>query len=217
MARQPDDSVSLRREIDDLKAALRRLTSRSPFYGTGVHPNGLGGLDSDTYVAGASGFSLNGLTGTPEFNDLKLRGGIIGNDALTNPVVPQYVYDYTSNFAVVGGTMTHVRRTTVTVPPGVTSAIVNVTARIYAVNDTAGLDYLYCQANIAGYNGLALPVPASGSNGSAMNVSAFASTLPGLTPGSTFTVDIDAMSAFGGWSANASNQADISGTILWFR
>ena len=205
--------ASMTLAYENLARRVLELERRSAWTATGAHPNGLDGIDSDNYVPGVSGFRL---AETPEFNDLQLRGGIIGNAALENPVVPQYVYDYTSGFGL-STTIAHVRRTTITVPADVTSAIVSVSARIYAINNTAWLDYLYCQANIAGFNGLALPVAASGSNGSALNVSPFATTLSGLTPGATFTIDIDGLTAFGAWGANASNQADVAGTILWFR
>lgn len=201
---------------EKLEQRIRSLEARSPFTGTGVHPNGVGGLDSNNFVTDVSGFRLNGQTGTPEFNNLKLRGGIIGNDALTSPVVPQYVYDYGTNFGV-STTVSHIRRTTITVPAGITAAIVNVTGRVYAVNNTAGLDYLYVQTNVKGYNGLALPLPVSASGGSGFNVSPFSVLLTDLTPGSTFTVDVDAFTAFGAWAANASNTVDVSGAILWFR
>lgn len=216
MARIPDPWNGLRDEVQRLWKAIKDLQVRSPFTGTGLHPNGHGGLDSDTFVTGVSGYSFQGDTGNAEFNNLTLRGGIIGNDALTNPVAPQYVYDYTTNFAV-GTTVAHVRRTTITVPAGFTSAIVNVTGRVYAVNSTAGLDYLYTQTNVKGFNGLALPLPVSASGGSGFNVSPFSVLLSGLTPGSTFTIDVDAFTAFGAWASSASNTMDVSGTILWFR
>ena len=213
MAKQPDPWRSLVGEIAALKRQVAEIARRSPWFNTGSRPNGVGGIDSNNYVEGVSGFRL---AETPEFNDIRLRGGIIGNDALSNPVSAEFIYDSASNFGLTNS-IGHIKRHSVTVPAGFTSAIVNVTCRIYAINPTAGLDYLYCQTNIAGYNGIAMPLPVSASGGSGFNVSPFAVLLSGLTPGSTFFVDIDGQTAFGAWAADLSNQADVSGSIIWFR
>lgn len=194
----------------------RQNNSRSAFTGTGVHPNGNQGLDSDNYVAGAAGFSLRGGDGFLEINDVLIRGGIIGNDSLSNPVAPGSIYDSRTNFSLTT-TLTNIKTTTITVPPGFTEAAVSITARVFAINPTASLDYLYGQANIAGYNGYALPLAVSASGGSGTNVSPFSVVLSGLTPGSTFTVQIAACTGFAAWAANASNTAEVSGSILWFR
>ena len=221
MARQPDPIPGLIKRIEKLENDARRQRNSSQYTNTGMAPDGFGGVQSDDFDgdlsnadAGTTGWAMNAQRAA--FGELILRPGSIGNDALTNPVVPQYIYDYTSNFGV-GTTMSHIRRTSITVPAGVTSAVVSVVGRIYAVNDTPNLDYLYCQTNVAGFNGIALPAPATGSNGSCTNISPFATTLSGLTPGSTFTVDIDAQVAAAPWSVNVYNQCDVAGTILWFR
>ena len=44
------------------------------FFGTGFHPNGEGGMDSDNYLAGEAGFSLRGSDGYLEINDVLIRG-----------------------------------------------------------------------------------------------------------------------------------------------
>lgn len=222
MAKLPDsDARSLWGEVKKILQRLKSLENRSPFFGTGMRPDGQGGVvsndfDGDLSVgnAGTKGWALNSAAAA--FGSLFLRPGSVGNDSLANPVAPQYVYDYTSNFAL-STTIAHIRRTTITVPPGFTSAVVNVTGRVYAVNGTAGLDYLYAQTNISGFNGLALPLPVSASGGSGTNVSPFAVVLSGLTPGGTFSIDVDAQTAFGAWDANTANTMDVSGTILWFR
>lgn len=192
-----------------------RTRSTSPFFGTGMHPNGEGGIDSDNYVAGVSGYRFDD-DGNAEFNDLTLRGGIIGNDALAQPVLPSSAYDYTTNFALTT-TAVNIRTKNIAVPAGFTTAAVALTVRVYAINNSAGLDYLFSQANINGYNGLALPVPATNGNGSAMNVSTFSTVLTGAALGSTLTLQIAAWTGFGGWSANASNSADLSASIAWYR
>lgn len=215
MARQPDPWKTLRDEIRKIQEQIRRMQAASPFFGTGFHPNGAGGMDSDNFVAGTSGYSFKN-DGNAEFNDLTLRGGIIGNESLTSPVAPGSIYDSRTNFALTT-TLTNIRTTTITIPAGFTQAAVSVVVRVQAFNNTASLDYLYAQANIAGFNGYALPLAVTGSGGSGINVSPFSTVLSGLTPGGSFSVQIAAQTAFANWAADADNVAETSGSILWFR
>src|SRR6478736_3961445 len=112
MARQPDPWRGIRAEFEELKALVKRLISNI-FTGTGFHPNGLGGMDSDNYVPNVSGFRL---AETPEFNDLKLRGGIIGNAALTNPVVGDAKATSATGFALAASTLNELAGVNLTVP-----------------------------------------------------------------------------------------------------
>lgn len=214
MARQPDPWKSLRDEFRKLQDQIRRMQAASPFFGTGVHPNGNQGLDSDNYVPATSGFSLNGGTGVAEFKDIVLYD--LPNSMLASPVAPGSIYDSRTNFALTT-TLTNIRTTTITVPAGFTQAAVSVVVRVQAFNNTASLDYLYAQANIAGFNGYALPLAVTGSGGSGINVSPFSTVLSGLTPGGSFTVQIAAQTAFANWAADTDNVAEVSGSILWFR
>jgi hypothetical protein len=181
-----------------------------------------GEAKSGNYVAGSAGWHLD-HAGNAEFNDLTLRGGIIGNDALTNPVTPQAVYDSVQNFSL-STTLTNIRTTNVTVPSGFTKAAVQLTVRAYATNPNttggnngAGGDYLYAQANINGFNGYALPTGVSGSNGSGTNVSTFAVVLTGLTPGGTISLQCAVQTGLLSWAANANNTVDLSSSISWYR
>ena len=202
--------------------ANRQLRSRSSFSGTGMHPNGQGGIESDNFVAGASGYKFD-YTGNAEFNDLTLRGGIIGNDALTNPVAPGVVWADLHNFGL-STTLTNKLTSTITVPAGFTTAAVSVVGRCFVYNpnttggyDGAGGDYLFAQTNVAGYNGNTLPLAMSGSNGSATAVSPFSTVLPGLTPGGSFTVQMAASTYYASVAADPGNTIELSGSILWFR
>lgn len=181
-----------------------------------------GEAKSGNYASGSAGWHL-GNDGNAEFNALTLRGGIIGNDALTNPSSPQAIYDSVQNFGLTT-TLTNIRTTNVTIPAGFTKAAVQLTVRAYATNPNttggnngAGGDYLYAEANINGYNGYALPTGVSGSNGSGTNVSTFALVLTGLTPGGTVVLQCAAQTGFLSWAANASNTADVSAMIVWYR
>lgn len=74
MGRVPNPRRTLSGELKKTREQARRQSDASPFFGSGVHPNGEGGLDSDTYVAGTEGFSLKG-NGDVELNgDLDVNG-----------------------------------------------------------------------------------------------------------------------------------------------
>jgi hypothetical protein len=80
-----------------------------------------------------------------------------------------------------------------------------------------GLDYLFSQANINGFNGFALPTAASASGGSCLNVSTFAVVLSGATLGSNLVLQAAVGTQFGTWASSASNIADIAASITWYR
>ena len=214
MGKLPPTRRLLSTEIRKDREAARASRNASPFFGTGVRPNGNQGLDSDNYVPATSGFSLNGGTGVAEFKDIILYD--LPNSMLANPVMADSAYDYVTNFNVTT-TLTNIKTKAIAVPAGFTQAAVTLTVRVYAINNSAGLDYLYSQANINGFNGLALPVAATNAGGSCMNVSTFSTVLDGANLGSTLTLQIAASTAFGSWGVNASNSADLSAAISWYR
>lgn len=198
----------------DLRTEILKLRQRSPFYLTGMHPNGNGGIDSDNFVAGTSGYSFK-ADGDAEFNDLTLRGGIIGNDALTNPVVPAQAFQGASSFtlSVAGGNIVTITRSA---PAGFTSAVVNAYGRVAAINSTASLDALYCAVDVNGSGGNQFGMPVSA--GSFGSLSAGYSTLlSGLSAGDPVAVHLFASTGAAGWASNVANGADLSVTILWFR
>lgn len=174
----------------------------------------------------ASTVARSGLSVTAEdeltmYGDFIVTGdftaqGKISNDALTNPVAAVAKYDYVTNFSMPAS-LTNIRTLSVPVPAGFTQAAVSLTVRVYALNSTAGLDYLYSQANINGFNGLSLPTPVSGSGGSGMNVSTFSIVLTGAGLGSAVVLQIAAQSNFASWAADPSNSADLSASISWYR
>jgi hypothetical protein len=221
--------------IRALERRIALIEQRSPFTGTGLSApaSGVTQVDgslivqngeakSGNFAAGSAGWHLD-HGGNAEFNALTIRGGIIGNDALTSPVGVGAIYDSLTNFALTT-VLTNIRTTNITVPSGFTKAAVSIVVRVYAINpnttggyDTHGGDYLYGEANIQGFNGYALPLAVSGSGGSGTNISPFSTVLSGLTAGSTFNVQIAASTNYANWAANASNTAEVSGSVLWFR
>ena len=148
--------------------------------------------------------------------NLLLRPGSVGNDILSNPAMPGTIYSSVTNFAVTT-TNTNILTKLVPVPDGFTIAHVSVIGRVFAINNTAGLDYLYGETNIAGLNGWSLPLAVSDSGGSGTNVSAFSTILPDLTPGGSVSIQLAAHTAFGSWAADAVNTAEVSGSITWYR
>ena len=228
MARNPDPWQGLRAELERLKADVKRLLNRSPFFGTGVHPNGNDGLDSDNYSTGVSGFSLNGATGNVEFNSMTLRGGIIGNDALANPVDGKVGNVSASGFALTAGAFTELAGQNIVVPAGFTQALATAGATVFAYNpnttggsNTTGGDAIYCYAQVttpAGAVGShANPVGVTGLGGYATSFSSAGFELNNLTPGSTLRLSVYGCSAYQGLAANPDNYANAYASVVWLR
>ena len=148
--------------------------------------------------------------------NLLLRPGSVGNEALANPTKPGSIYAYATGFGL-STTHENILTATIPVPDGFTIAHVTVTGRVFAYNNTAGLDYLSGEANIAGSNGWGLPLAVSGSGGSGTNVSTFTKTLTGLVAGATFDVQMAAWATFASWATKPDNTVELSGSITWYR
>jgi len=219
--------------VDQMMAQIRALVRdeirAAASGGAGLHVDGAtGDLVADrgqfrslNYVPGSAGWGLQ-PNGNAEFNVLTLRGGIIGNDALTSPVAPGVLYTSATNFAL-STTSTARASITVTVPAGFTSAAITATGRILAFNPNitggagSGTDYLYSQVNIGAYSGYGLPLVVVGSGSSDINSATFSTILPGLVAGNTFVVSVTAATSFLPWAANANNTAELSGSVQWYR
>lgn len=221
MAKMPDPQPSLLARIRKIEEWMRRKDSASPFFGTGMSPNGLGGLDSDNFVTGVSGYRL---AETPEFNDLKLRGSIISNDALASPVVPGVAREVASGFTLAVATLQEKAGTDLTVPDGCTRLLATVSGRLYAVNtrttggaDGTGTDALYVSIKLGSTAAtLATPTGISGSNGFATTTTSEAYSLSGLIPGSTLRLGVWCASGYQTLT-HADNRASYSATLLWLR
>ncbi len=174
----------------------------------------------------ASVLARSGLSvpeeGVPQADGtLLVRGDFIAdgkdsNEALENPTKPGTVYASITGFGLTVG-LVNILTTTVVVPDGFTIAHAMMAGRVFAYNSTTGRDYLYVQTNIAGYNGWALPLGIEPNDGSGINNSAFATVLSGLTPGSSFTVQVAAGTSFAPWAADPGHTAEVSGLITWYR
>jgi len=139
----------------------------------------------------------------------------IGNDALTNMVAPASVQDSLSGFAIPTPSAV-VRAKTLTVPDGITSALVTVTVRVFGVNSTSGLDSLGTSFQIGGAPWTWNETVTVGAGGLARTIATHTDVLTLLTPGSTFDIAVTA-GCTAGWAASALNAVQIDGYVLWFR
>ena len=224
MSRLPEPWPTLTARLAKLEEQLRRIGASSPFFGTGIHPNGHGGLDSDNYVPGESGYSFQGDTGDAEFNSLTLRGGIIGDDALASLLKGDYVFGSATGFGL-SSTWTQLATNTLTVPAGLTRAVVTLTGGMFAYNprttggsNGTGGDAWQCfVGSTPGYSSQAYPIGVSGSGGFASVHSHVSFTLTDLTPGQSVTFGLWGASSYQSIAANPDNRCDVSGTVLWLR
>jgi len=172
--------------------------------------------------AGNEVFRLSTADGSATFNGpvkiggtLDLPAGIIGNDALANPILTDTASNYLSSYAIT--TATTVRASiTLTVPTGFTQAVVIANASAMGYNNTAASDYLYVQAVVQGVGGGELYSAAGAGLGVGL-ASPFHTTLTGLTDGQTITVSITTRTSTATWAASASNMANIYATALYLR
>lgn len=222
MGAQPEPWKSLAARIYKIEEMLRGAVNRSPFFGTGMHANGDGGIDSDNFVAGTSGYSFK-ADGNAEFNDLTLRGGIIGNDALAEPVVPQVARLSASGFSL---TTTHVNKdsASLTVPSGCTRLLASVQGRLYVVNsnttggaDGTGTEAIYVRLTVGANQSTATPTGVSGSFGFASTTGQDAFLLTGLTPGESVTFAVAGKCGYSSIPAYVDNYIIATATLIWLR
>jgi hypothetical protein len=212
------------RRVQDLEARLQRIEAANVFGLTGITPKD-GGTDLDGFVNINGPLSVTGamdVTGNADFTGnvhiggtLELPNGIIGNDALADPIVPFAFHADSQNFALGNGNNLPIVSITIDVPAGFTRAVVNATAALAAANTTASTDTLYCGLKVngsgPGYSGRVGVAP-----GVAANPSKTAGVL--LTSlGSSFVIEGTASTAVNPWPANANNNANLDGTVIFLR
>lgn len=230
MAKLPDsDARSLWGEVKKILQRLKSLENRSPFFGTGMKPDGNGGIQSNDFDgdlsagnAGTKGWAMNAVRAA--FGELFLRPGSVGNDALANPVDGKVGKVSASNFALTAGSFVELAGQNIVVPAGFTQclAVANSSAFSYNPNTTggsngAGGDAIYCYVALAGMTSHPNPVGVSGSGGYATSFSNTGFELTGLTPGSTIRLSVYACSAYQGLAANVDNYAEANASLTWLR
>lgn len=172
-----------------------------------------GAAQSSDFVAGATGWRLTG--DSAEFNDLILRGGIIGNDALANPVDIAGAGDSQSGFSVTT-TATLYAQAALTVPEGYTRAIIQALATATAANTSADADFLYVRAviNAAGGGENYARVAANGYGTAAATA---IRTLTGLVGGQSIPVGCRLRTNNGSWPAFTGNISNIDAIAIFLR
>lgn len=194
------------RRVQDLERAVQQLAAANPF--------GLSGLrlkDGGMVVEGYQ--TVNGpmtITGS-----LDLPAGSVPNEALANPVQIDTASNGVDGEAIT--TTSTVRASvTLTVPDGMTQAIVMATATASGENSTASSDYLYVSAVVEGVNGGELYTAAPAALGASL-AAPFNTTLTGLTDGQVITVGVATRTGTAEWDASTANQAAISATVMYLR
>lgn len=162
MARQPgmlgdqrpkgDDWVAkefadMRAQITELRASISALTGFTFVDGKILSRTFDGDLDAPS--AGTEGIAFGGPHDTAVLNDLVLRGQIIGNDALTNPITAAVANGTTSGITLPT-TDTTLRAQTIAVPEGFTQAFVIAVIQVGGVNPTANLVGVHATARVDG-------------------------------------------------------------------
>ena len=219
----PSEDALVRR-IKDLERAVQELRSANQ-----LGPAGIRAVDDGIIVEGSETvngpLAINGETtvdGNSVFNGslsingpLNLQPGSIQNDSLAAPTYPYAFHADAQNFDIGNGNNLPVVSVTVTVPAGFTRAVVNATASISAANTTSATDTLYCGLKINGSG------PGySGRVGVAPGVAANPSKTSGViltSLGSSFTIEGTTSTAVTPWPANANNNANLDGTVIFLR
>jgi hypothetical protein len=214
------------REVKDLKRTVQQLAAANPLATAGIEavPNGIVVQGSETVngpltvndsmdVAGDASFSGNmSITGT-----LNLPAGIIGNDALTDPIVPAAYHVDIQNISITSGPKVEKLRIDDPIPTGYTRALVNLTATMNMLNTTGSSDSAFLGANINGTS------PGWSSNGTAANGAEVSLSntvtllVEGLT-GGTFPLTGKASSNTGTWAASGSSSVmNLNATVMFLR
>jgi len=146
----------------------------------------------------------------------------LGYEGLRNPQRGDFTTTLATNFALTT-TPTTLASVTWTVPDGGFDQVqVSGAAKVFAVNSTAGLDYVYARSRIVRISdgvdiiGAFTPTAVSASGGSGTSVG-LGGGVVGLLPGDQVRIEVQGWASFAGWATNASNVAEWSGVLNWFR
>lgn len=145
-------------------------------------------------------------------NDILLRGGIIGNDALANPTVTLVGSASTQPVAFTTTVDTVVVSTTLTVPAGFTKVTLTSSFIAAGINPGGSADNLWAGISVTGpwvdgsYK-LPMGVPAGYST---MNIENYNVVRTGLSGGQVITVNGKAWTQVAGWASSAQNVATIN-------
>lgn len=222
MGKLPPTRRSLTGEIRKDRENVRAQRNGSPFFGTGFHPTGNNGIESDDFDgdldtgdAGSRGWAFNSIRAA--IGELFLRPGSLTNDSLASPVATAVAHADASDFTLSPGASVAKATATVVVPTGYTRAMVTATAAVSAFNPNTAYDYLFCAALIQDdtTRGYELPVTVNPSeSGIAMHTAT--ALLTGLS--GSFTVKAACSTSSLDWLTSVSgNVANIDASIVFLR
>ena len=208
-----------------LEAIERRITAVETGRSLESASIGDGGLRSENFdgdlatgTAGTEGWGLGGPDGKYAiFNDIVLRGGIIGNAALTNPLRADANAARVSGFGTQTGTYAVLASFNFTVPTGFTNGLFTAVGIVNAYNDSSSSDYIWVTTNINGTNGEGLYNGIAGNGGGDGTLNVQYASVTGLTDGQLVPIQVKASTSFAAWSANANNWASVSAQVIWTR
>lgn len=199
------------RRLRDLERRLQMMEAARGLESASI---GGGALQSGNYGAGVAGWALNG-DGNLEVNDITLRGGIIGNDALTDPVDASYAQGSVLANGYSGVTGTVAFSYSIAKPAGFTTGILNFGISAAALNSTADIDYLSVGALIGGIEaGTRYQNYAAGEYNTMIYYSATITH-----PAASDTSVLLQVKAYAGhaWAADTTNSIYSTCTALWLR
>ena len=219
------DLDALARRLRDTERRLSQLESNA------IGPNGyvigdrasIRTIDFDgTSFAdpGTAGVYLASEAGVGRLivNEIYLRDGIVGNDALANPLTT-IAQGQSLQPAAFTTTLTTLVSVTIAVPAGFTRVTLVSSVIVGGLNPTGGADNLISQINVSGaFSGSSYAAPQGVAAGySTMNNQTYNGTWTGLTGGATFTVAGKASTTVAGWASSPLNFVTLNALAIFTR
>lgn len=225
MAGVDNNNQNLPDRVRQLERRLDALIKGAPLRNASITEGGIR-VGGDGYIRsmswdgtsledpGTEGWALGGPEGIAIINTLLLREGIVGNDALANPVAYGSSGKSDTGFAVTT-TQTVRAEGGIRVPAGFTRATLLAIATAGATNTTAANDYLYVRAAINGVGGGSVPGRAIAGTWASGFGSAIR-TIEGLGGGELLTVSA-LVNAGAAWAASSANIANCDAVAFFAR
>lgn len=200
-----------------LKEVYRRLHALETHAIGSMNSTGFDG-NAALGLPGTVGWGLDGPTGNAVFNELVLRDGIIGDDALSHPVAFAAFAAGAQTFGLNTTTTSVYVSATVTVPSGYTSALVFGTSDWSFFNSSGSGFNIHGNTHVAG-----LIIPGfdtrtqilASSACTVSNSNVFNPT--GLVGGNTITLQGQAYVESGTMPSSGSTYVNLSGTAVFVR
>jgi hypothetical protein len=200
--------ADLQRDVRELRQALGAITGMT-FVNGAISSKTFDG-DLAAPAAGTAGFALGGPHDTLIINDILLKGQIIGDDALVNPVSPAIYNNSTSGRGASSSYFVYIDGS-IAVPSGFSQAMVMASGFSEALSNGTGGFYVETKIKIAGVDGPNVDQWTDSGTASSATASA-ARILTGLSGGAvsvqlvalqTTTANVSTNSVQGGLSAVA--------------